>query len=441
MYKLKVVIHLIVLTSIIFLMFFSYYHLKNTLFLPIAICFLIAELYSLFSFLNQTNKNLTKFLESMEYSDFTQTFPTNNLNSSFNELNKTFMRILEKFKNNRIEKERNIIYFNTILQYINIGIINIEKNGNVQFANKAAKEILNFNFIRNLDNLLNINKEIHSLIENIRHGEKLIKEVKVGNELKQLSISGFKFKIEENEYTLLCFQDIHNVLEENEMEAWQKLLRVLTHEIMNSLTPISSLSATSYQIINNIDLNNVIEKEQLEGIKNALTTIDNRSQGLIEFVNAYRKMGLIPKPQKKVFFIKDLIQSSLETLRNEIASNNISIVENYYPNSIKINADYVLIQQVIINLLVNALHAVTEEKHPVITIKSFINENGKQIIAIEDNGCGIPENSKGKIFIPFYSTKNSSGVGLSLCKQIMRLHRGNITAKSENNKTIFTLFF
>jgi signal transduction histidine kinase len=223
------------------------------------------------------------------------------------------------------------------------------------------------------------------------------------------------------------------------MEAWQRLIRVLTHEIMNSITPISSLAGTVNTILTN---NSKFDESVVEDIKSAITTIRRRSEGLIHFVDNYRSLTKVPKPDFKIFQIKELFKNIEKLMLPELKEKGIKFYYSVEPETLELTADSEQIEQVIINLIMNSVFAIDGEKNPGITLSASLDEKGKVLIKVIDNGPGIPEEAVDKIFIPFFSTKkNGSGVGLSLSRQIMRSHGGNIRVNSKQGETVFSLRF
>jgi signal transduction histidine kinase len=246
----------------------------------------------------------------------------------------------------------------------------------------------------------------------------------------------------------VSLQNIQSELQEKEMEAWQTLIRVLTHEIMNSMTPITSMAATVIDLLNTIKEKNGgnIDAETIIDIADALKTIHKRSLGLTDFVEAYRNLTLIPKPKFKIFPIHDLFGRIEKLMENKLTKKGIDFYWAVEPQSLELTADPGLIEQVLINLVLNAADAFTGLKNsnsPRVQLTASLAENGKIIIRVTDNGPGIVKEALSKVFIPFYSTKKKgSGIGLSLSRQIMKLHKGSITVQSEPDvETIFTLKF
>ncbi|MEN8155253.1 MAG: ATP-binding protein [Acidobacteriota bacterium] len=440
-FKIKVLLQIILICINICINIYLFFQYQNILLAAGFFIILIYQIVILLRFMDITNRDFKRFLEAIEYSDFTQSFTDKKMGKSFLELNSAFNKVLEKFKQNRSEKEKSFRYMQTIIQYIHNGLISYDQQGNVDFINRAGKKILNLSFLKNINSLKISHPDIYELIMEIRHGDKIVKKVNINDEQKQMAFSVFEFRIGERNLTLLSIQDIHNVLEEKELEAWQKLIRVLTHEIMNSLTPISSLSSTTFDLIKQLDIEPTGPKDNIQDIRDALNTIHTRSEGLIDFVNAYRNLAIIPKPVLKILSVKDLISNSLTILQNNIKENDIEVIQNIDPESLEISADSSLIEQVLINLIINAVQALKEAESRIIIVNSFLSDSGKVIIQVIDNGSGISDQNKSKIFIPFYSTKKSSGIGLSLCKQIMKLHKGQINVTSIDGLTTFTLGF
>lgn len=441
-FKIRVLFQIILIglnLSVNIYLFLSPY--RNLLFTAILFIVLIYQVVKLLKLMDTTNRDFTRFLEAIEYSDFTQYFSDKKMGKSFLELNTAFNQVVEKFKLATVEKEKSLRYTKTIMEYINNGLISYDQNGNVEFINKAGKKILNLPYLKNIHNLKTSHPDVYEIIENARHGNKIVKKINFNDELKYMAFSVFEFMVGERNITLLSIQDIHSVLEDKEMEAWQKLIRALTHEIMNSLTPISSLSSTTFDLMKELDLEDVKSEADVQDIKDALYTIHNRSKGLIEFVNAYRNLTIIPNPDIKLLSIKDIISNTLTILQNDFKDNNIEVSQNIDPKTLEISADPSLIEQVLINLLINAVHALKDSENPKIMINSFLSDSGRVVIQVIDNGVGISDKSKNKIFIPFYSTKKSSGIGLSLCKQIMKLHQGQINVTSIDGVTTFSLSF
>jgi signal transduction histidine kinase len=326
-------------------------------------------------------------------------------------------------------------------------LIAFQPDGEVELINTAAKRLLKVAQLKNIKSLESFSKPLVDALFRLKPREKAL--IKVGDdiELLHLALYATEFKLRQQKYSLVSLQNIHSELEEKEIEAWQKLIRVLTHEIMNSITPISSLASTINELI--LDSLNIakkdagIDSETLNDINQALQTIQKRSQGLLHFVDAYRNLTLIPKPKFEIFPVHELFSRVEKLMQANLKDKKIQLEVKIDPQSLELTADPELIEQVLINLLLNALHAVEEKKDGRIQLVSVLDERGSILMQVSDNGPGILEENLEKIFIPFYSTKEGgSGIGLSLSRQIMHLHNGSITIHSEPNvKTTLTMRF
>jgi two-component system nitrogen regulation sensor histidine kinase NtrY len=282
---------------------------------------------------------------------------------------------------------------------------------------------------------------------NIKPGQNKLVKIYDVEDFLQLAIYATTIKVKDKVTMLVTIKDIQNVLEEQETEAWQKLIRVLTHEIMNSITPIASLSST---------LNNMlkayphegggrtwVDNDSLSEITEALHTINKRSNGLLHFVDTYRNLTRIPKPNFTIFKIDEMFKNIILLMEEEMKTHQIKFSVSVEPEQIQTTADEQLLEQVLINIIKNSIYALRGRQNAEIKLQAFYNRRGRFTVQVTDNGPGILPDVLEKIFIPFFTTKPSgSGIGLALSRQIMRLHNGTITAHSEPDKeTVFTLTF
>lgn len=417
----------------------------NMLFASVLVGFVIvAQLAEIFRFVSQTNRKLTRFLESIKYSDFISGFAADHkLGNSFKDLNIAFNEVMEAFRKARSEKEESWQYLNTVVQQVRTGIISFDSDGNIQLINNNAKRYIGTNTIKNIRELIDSNPKLYHNINSVEAGKSEL--YKASNDL-QLTIQCTELRIRGVDVKLITLQNIQGELQKQEAEAWQNLTRVLRHEIMNSITPISSLTSTLREILEH-DIKKVsdhfeINDETATDLKDGLFTIENRSKGLIKFIDAYREYTSLPKPVFKSVRLKDLVDKVSTLMKEELKRTNIKFEVSCASEYITIQADEEMIEQVLINLLKNAKEALAETKDASLTLKAYVQDNSIKIDII-DNGPGIIKEAIENIFVPFYTTKRSgSGIGLSLSRQIMQLHNGSITVVSEPDvKTVFTLKF
>ncbi len=446
-FTINIIIRVAALCATIFLLFYLF---ENTVLY--ATTFLVAitvifQTYLLIKFVSRTNKEIARFFESIKFSDFSQNFNTNLKGASFEELGKSFTEVISKFQNTRAEKEENYRYMQTVLQHIGMGLMTFTPDGNIDLINNAAKKLLHVSSIKNVNELTSLNSRLPEALLKMRAGEKILQKIVENNELIQLSIYATEFRMRGKLFTLVSLQNIQNELEDVEMEAWQKLIRVLTHEIMNSVTPITSLASTANNILNEFE-NKSTEiqgelKEHLNDVKGAVNIIQKRSSGLLHFVDDYRNLTRIPAPNFEFIKLSGLFYRVEQLFKEQFSEQRINFIISIDPHELEITADIDLIEQVLINLIMNAISFLKDTAEPEIKLIGRIDDRGRAIIKVVDNGPGIPEDLTEKIFIPFFTTKKEgSGIGLSLSRQIMRAHMGSINVRSIPHKeTIFILKF
>lgn len=406
----------------------------------------ILQVFALIWYVEKTNRDLTSFLESIRFSEFTRSFQIDGLGPSFNELNAAFNDVISDFQKVRSEKEEHFHYLQSIVENIDVSILAYQKDGTIEMINTASKKLFQLGSINNIKKLGDLSKELVETLLEIKPGENKLVKVHSYDDFLQLAINSTEFRLKDKVITLATIKNIQNVLEDQETEAWQKLIRVLTHEIMNSITPIASLSATLESMLNpytekGSDSNP--DKETISEIQHALQTISRRSSGLMYFVNTYRNLTKIPTPNFNRVKLEYLFENLSSLMEKELKDQNINCIKIVEPKSLEVLMDEQLIEQVMINLINNSIHALEGIKNGEITLNAFFNKRGKVTIKVSDNGTGILKDVLDKIFIPFFTTKHSgSGIGLALSRQILRLHGGTITATSIPEKeTTFTLTF
>lgn len=448
-FRTNYIIRTVLLTVSIFGFSYLWYNTSLTMTLILVGLLIVFQVVAMIFYVDRTNRVLNNFLESIRYSDFTRTFQVESLDSSFDKLKKSFNEVIKDFQAVRAEKEENYFYLQTVIQHIGIALIAFQRDGKVELINNATKKLFQVRTLHNVQGLREFSPDIVQKLLTIKHGENTLVRVREKDDLLQLAIYATEFRIHNRSIMLVSIKNIQQELDEKEMESWQKLIRVLTHEIMNSITPISSLSSTIMQLIQNIidslEAQNVEQDdtESLKEVEQALQTIHKRTDGLLHFVNTYRNLTKIPTPNFTIFKVSHLLNNIRELHEKEIKEKGITCKVIVEPESLELSADEHLIEQVLINLVKNAIHALEKRGNPRIEIKAFLNRRGRITIQVTDNGKGILPDVLDKIFIPFFTTKpQGSGIGLSLSRQIMRLHRGSINAYSEPGKeTTFTLTF
>ncbi len=442
-FRFVAIFRILLLTATIFLFFYT---LTLEYFItPFLIALIIIfQIYLIFKYLDKTNRDLASFLESIRFSEFTRSFKIEGMGSSFDELNKAFNDVIQDFQKVRSEKEEQYQYFQNLVRNIDVSIITYQRDGTVDMVNNAFKKLFQINSIHNIHDLRSVSQELVDILIRFEPGKSCLVKIQEEDDILQLAVSGTEFKIYNKSIILVTIKNIQSVLEDQETESWQKLIRVLTHEIMNSITPISSITSTLDLMFKDAKKNDTPpDQESIEEVHMAIKTINKRSNGLLHFVDTYRNLTKIPKPNFRIAKVKEVLDDIQLLVQEEIKTNNIEYIVSIQPESIEFHADTKLIEQVLINLVKNAIHALENREMPMLHVKAYFNKRGRVTIQVIDNGQGILPDVLDKIFIPFFTTKpKGSGIGLSLSKQIMRLHGGSITAHSEIEKgTTFTMTF
>ena len=405
----------------------------------------VYQIFALIRYVTRTNRDLVRLLESIRYADFSQSFTNQLKGSGFEELQTAFGDVIKEFQQAKIEKEEHLRYLQTIVDHVGIALIAFNADGNVELLNNAAKRLLNIPQLRNIHQLKKLSPNLTETLTNLSPGDNRLIKIEQGDDLLQLSIYATGFVLRQEQLILASMQNIQTELEEKEMEAWQNLIRVLTHEIVNSITPIASLASTAHGLLKNSPrpANGDAENEKLMDVRDAVDTIEKRSQGLLTFINNYRELTRIPKPNFKIVPIKDLFERIHTLMKDQFEQKQIDFEVQIDPETLEITADPNLIEQVLINLCKNSIEAVDAKTDPHIRLNAATDGLGNPVIKVIDNGKGIAEEISEKIFIPFYTTKpKGSGIGLSLSRQVMRSHKGTLSVISRPDvETIFALRF
>jgi len=438
-FRIQVVLRILLIITTLLLIFSFYQDAAYRISTIILGVLFVAQIIFLIRYIEQTNRKLALFFSSIRNSDFMGSFVDDGLGKSFDELNREFNEVIDAFRKTKTEKEENFNYLLTVIQHVSIGVLVYTRNGKVDVYNNAVKSLLQVKHLRNIKQLTSLSAELSTTLLEAKAGEKKLVKVFVGNELLQLSIHSTEFLMHGEKYLLVSLQDIHPELEQKEVESWQMLIRVLTHEIMNSITPISSLASTVQDILKEFQKDkkqlSAEEAEDMENISSAISTIERRSKGLLNFVELYRNLTRIPKPHFRYFPVTDLFRRTLELMEPKFEKLNIQVDTKIFPGDLKLLADPDLVDQVLINLLLNAIDAVEKTEIRQISLSASVNLNNRMLIEVTDTGIGISQDAVDKIFMPFFTSKKTgSGIGLSLSRQIMQMHKGSLSVRSAPGK-------
>lgn len=398
----------------------SYY--LRSVYLGVAVIIIVVEFIW---FVDRFNRDVRSFLISLEQRDFTTHYQPKGRSRTFDELYETLNRISGIFKRISIEKEVQFRYLEMLVTHLRIGILSMDESGEIHLTNQALKDLLQRSVIVNLRSFESLDRAFAEALREIRSGETRLVKVRVQNELLQLSIHASEFRLEDKYHKLISMQNIRNELDAREMEAWQKLIRVLTHEIMNSVSPITSLSETMHGLVRQNSDRLGGDADFYQTLDKGLGAIRARSQGLYNFTQSYRKLTGIPKLSLQKNNLRQIVERVRILMENKVTEKGITLKLGVADVPVIVDAE--LMEHVLINLVLNAIDALSQTAGGIIEIRTFVNDKGTPCISVRDNGEGMDEATAEKIFIPFFTTrKDGSGIGLALTKQILQLHRADI---------------
>jgi two-component system, NtrC family, nitrogen regulation sensor histidine kinase NtrY len=413
-------------------------------YLLIAVPLIIYQVVVFYRFHHKAHKELEQFVESVHYRDFSRYFDEKHAPSDIQPLRKGFNEINTTFKVISKEKETQYQYLQKILELVDTGILSYEeKTGEVVWMNESLKKMLQLPYLKTIHSLEKRDTELYNDVIALKPGDNKIASAHQERASFKVLLSATAFQTDGKIYKLIAFQNVNEALDETESKAWQKLLSVLTHEIMNSIAPISSLAETlkdrlqqSVGVLNN-------DSGSVDDLEIGIETIKRRSEGLLKFAETYRNLNRITTLNLRKLYVRDIFENLLQLMQPTLEQKRIELETILKDTDLTLEADINLLEQVLINLVVNAIEAVKDKDNPRIVLTAYVANNRKIVIKVADNGNGISAEVLEKIFIPFFSTKKSgSGIGLSLCKQIMMLHKGNIQVQSiEGEGTAFLLQF
>lgn len=372
-------------------------------------------------------KNLSQFIRHLQSKDFNVRYT--DMSKKKEEYLQLFEEILNALKNVRIEKEFHYRYLQNVFEHVRIALICYDERDKIELINDAAYKMFSINRLLYLHHLNEIKPGFYKQIKDANIDNEGIIKLEVDGRIIPISIKSTSFYILGKKYCLVSFNDISTELDLQEMDSWKRLIKVLTHEIMNSVTPITSLTSALQNTIKEENL----QEDDLKDIGSGLQTIEKRSKGLLKFVDLYRQFYRMPQPSVSHFKTASLINHIYTLMIQEMEKKRIAFETQILENT-SLEADFDMIQQVIINLLVNSIEATGNTVSPMIQLETGKKED-KVFIAVIDNGKGISTEYHDQVFIPFFTTKqNGSGVGLSLSRQIVQLHRGTIELRSKEGK-------
>jgi nitrogen fixation/metabolism regulation signal transduction histidine kinase len=404
----------------------------------------IGQAYGLIYYVNQTNRKIAYFFDAIKNEDFTLRFPEKLSVRSLEELNHSLNMLNGMIQDIHLKKQAQEQYYQEILRQADIGIFTVNSKGHILYANPTVQNLLNYRPLNHIKQLNQIDPKLYDLFEALQPFESTV--YSLGNERgkKELTLKCTPITIEGKKLLLVIVHDIQKELDDKETDSWVKLIRVLTHEIMNTITPITSISESILKYFkkgNELSPPEAFGEIQIKNTAKGLEVIKEQGNDLMSFVQSYRTFLSVPEPDRKLIPAKKILDKVRLLLQEYTNEPHITLEMYCEPENLELYIDEKQLTQVLLNLGKNAQQAIEDQENGHIVIQAGTDVQGKKYIAVTDNGPGISPELLDEIFVPFFTTKNAgTGIGLSLTKQIMRLHGGSIRVVS-NGKTTFTLAF
>ncbi len=399
----------------------------------VALCLTAFVAYAIYRYILHSARAMAQFIWSVRYSEFLSS-PAAHPNAPQTlpeELLTEMQDALKHYRSNLQKKESQLQYFQALANHIDMAVLVYAPDGQMEWINEAAKRLIHMEHPRTVDDLTEFHPNLPEKLRTLKAGDLSVWQIKEEEETVQLALSGMEFIIQGRKLLIAGMKNIHSALDSRETEAWQKLIRVLTHEIMNSITPIISLTELLTKYADSLEG----DEETKTEMKQMLQTIGRRGNGLVRFMNSYREVSHLPHPLLKLYNAGELLKGVVQLMQNDTDDLHLSL-----PNvPLRLIADKEQIEQVLINLIRNA----RENEATQITLSAGITPGNHLFLRVTDNGIGIDPEVQERIFIPFFTTKpTGSGIGLTISRQIMHQHHGSITVQSKAREgSTFTLLF
>lgn len=412
----------------------------------IASCVFILAAFELWTFITRTNHNLDRFLKAAKFADFSQRFPVEGGGSGFDELGQTLNQILEQMREKHAADSIELQKLHALVDHIPVPLLTLQSDGSIRLQNNAARRLFSSVAIKRLEDLKQFGESFYEAVANAAPGERQLVAFNQENIEYQLALDTTENVVVGEKSRLVSLQDIQAELDVAQVQAWQDLVRVLTHEIMNSITPITSLAGTAQdiaeEVVNKLDAEADSAKE-LRDLRDAVATVARRSEDLMQFVDSYRQLQRVAPPQRQNIEIASMFDSVQRLAAAEWPDSDNWLSLKVEPENLELFADQVLIEPVILNLLRNAFEATTETSDRLVELRASLDRRGSVLISVGDNGTGLDEETAAQVFVPFFTTKpEGTGVGLALAQQIMTAHRGFIrVSENETGGATFNLTF
>lgn len=440
-FNLRVMLHVAGILGTVLVFAWCYVNTSYYATMLVLILILLAQVSALLRMVHATNRELVRFLDALKYLDFTQSFSASSGSASFRELGTAFNTVSERFRAARSDKEQLAAWLQAVIQHLPVAVLAMDEQEKILLSNTALMRLLGRTSAPgSLQLISDVNASLATTIRSLQPGKDLVLKLQKGAETLHVKLSCTLLRMSGQQQKLISIQNIEGELEGRELEAWQNLIRVMTHEIMNSVTPITSLAETAEDYVNEskLALHNCSDSKTMDSVAplledaaSAVATIGKRGQSLMRFVNSYRTLSRLPNPVPAWLRLNIAFHSVHELLGEQLRAAGVVLDMECKPQTLQIFVDAGQLEQALINLLRNAMEALTEIDSPRISLKASLEDGGVISICVGDNGCGISEENLENIFVPFFTSKRGgSGIGMSVVKQIVRANGGRISVAS-----------
>lgn len=417
---------------------------------------LVIQFFEIIRFISKTNAELVRFFDAVRHADFSQRFELKSLGTGFDELGSTFTDILKRIQAVRSNQEAELRHIKAVIEHVPVPLLSIDHKGKITLWNNSVRRLFGTNAVTHIDDMAKFNEDFPKKLQGILAGERTLVNITIDDMEHKLIISATEIITATNRETLLSMQDIQSELALAQLQAWQDLVSVLTHEIMNSITPVASLAKTAVDLVQDVQektqtLSAISEEipqklaeelsEELDDVLSAVKTVARRSDGLMQFVTSYRRLTRLPCPNKRTVSVATLFDHVSTLAKQNWQQSDIELTCSIVPQALDIHVDPDMIEQILLNLLLNAEHALAKVDRPIeqqnlaskIMLNAFLNVRGHVVIEVADNGKGIEDENMTQIFVPFFTTKKEgSGVGLALTRQVMLAHNGKVAVRNNS---------
>jgi nitrogen fixation/metabolism regulation signal transduction histidine kinase len=410
-------------------------------------CFALAVLVlSLWRFVSRTNRDLARFLDAVRFGDNSQRFDFEQAGSGFNHLGKAFTRIMDEMRERRTRQEFDLRHLKALIEHVPVPLMTLHADRSVTLQNNAARRLFGAAHVTRVSDLAQFGPAFARSLEEAIPGERQLVTFVVEGAEYRLALAATEIIIDGKRERLISLQDIQSEIDATQAEAWQDLVRVLTHEIMNSITPVTSLAQTASELVDDVvrqaGPDSALARE-LEDVQSAVDTVSRRSNSLMQFIDSYRQISRLAPPEKKRVSLQDLFDTVTNLARAEWDNAHVTLTTRVEPPGLYVYADRDLLEPVLLNLLRNAWQSTSNLAQPRIELRGRLNQRGNTVIEVEDNGPGVPDEIATRIFVPFFTTREGgSGVGLALARQVMIAHGGFIRlGQADDGGAVFVLTF